>query len=197
MATIKYRDPATEQWVEIPVGGGSSVTVDSALSSTSENPVQNKVINSALNGKQPTITSSDPLSASLVSGLSTVATSGSYSDLSNKPTIPAAANNGTLTIQKNGTSVATFGANQSTNATANITVPTKVSELTNDAGYTTNTGTVTGVKINGATKTPTSGVVDIGSDIITGTTYASNIKYGVVKIWKDSDNYLCIRTDGQ
>lgn len=51
MATIKYKDPATEQWVEIPVGGGSSVTVDSALSSTSENPVQNKVITSALNGK--------------------------------------------------------------------------------------------------------------------------------------------------
>lgn len=197
MATIKYKDPTSGQWVEIPTGGGSSVTVDSALSSTSENPVQNKVINSALNEKQATITSSNPLSASLVSGLSTVATSGSYSDLSNKPTIPAAANNGTLTIQKNGASVATFGANQNTDATANITVPTKVSELTNDAGYTTNTGTVTGVKINGATKTPTSGVVDIGSDIITGTTYASNIKYGVVKIWKDSDNYLCIRTDGQ
>lgn len=51
MATIKYKDPATGNWVEIPVGGGSSVTVDSALSSTSENPVQNKVINSALNGK--------------------------------------------------------------------------------------------------------------------------------------------------
>lgn len=54
----------------------------------------------------------------------TVATSGKYSDLSGKPTIPAAANNGTLTIQKNGTTVATFGANQSTAATANITVPT-------------------------------------------------------------------------
>lgn len=51
MATINYKDPATGQWVEIPTGGGSSVTVDSALSSTSENPVQNKVINSALNGK--------------------------------------------------------------------------------------------------------------------------------------------------
>lgn len=32
-------------------------------------------------------------------------------------------NNGTLTIQKNGTKVATFTANQSSNATANITVP--------------------------------------------------------------------------
>lgn len=33
-------------------------------------------------------------------------------------------NNGTLTIQKNGTKVATFSANQSGNVTANITVPT-------------------------------------------------------------------------
>lgn len=33
-------------------------------------------------------------------------------------------NDGTLTIQKNGTTVATFSANQSGNATANITVPT-------------------------------------------------------------------------
>ncbi len=54
-------------------------------------------------------------------------------------------NNGTLTIQKNGTNVQTFTANQSGNATANITVPTKVSELTNDSGYTKNTGTVTSV----------------------------------------------------
>ena len=41
----------TKPLSEIGGGGGSSVTVDSALSSTSENPVQNKVINSALNGK--------------------------------------------------------------------------------------------------------------------------------------------------
>lgn len=33
-------------------------------------------------------------------------------------------NNGTLTIKKNGTTVATFSANQSGNATANIIVPT-------------------------------------------------------------------------
>ena len=38
-------------------------------------------------GKQDAITSSNKLAASLVSGLSTVATSGSYSDLTNKPTI--------------------------------------------------------------------------------------------------------------
>lgn len=50
------------------------------------------------------------------------ATSGKAQIL-NKPTIPTV-NNGTLTIQKNGTQVATFTANQSGNSTANITVPT-------------------------------------------------------------------------
>lgn len=63
--------------------------------------------------------------------LKTVAFSGSYTDLSNKPTIPTV-NNGTLTIQKNGSNVATFTANQSSNSTANITVPTTLSGFTND-----------------------------------------------------------------
>ena len=66
--------------------------------------------------------------------LATVATSGSYNDLSNKPTIPTV-NNATLTIQKNGTTVKTFTANASSNVTANITVPTKTSDLTNDSGF--------------------------------------------------------------
>lgn len=57
-----------------------------------------------------------------VSSLATVATSGSYNDLSNKPTIPTV-NNATLTIQENGTSVGTFTANSSTNTTVNITAP--------------------------------------------------------------------------
>ena len=54
-----------------------------------------------------------------------------------KPTV----NNGTLTIQKNGTNVQTFTANQSSNATANITVPTKTSDLTSDVGGNTFIGT--------------------------------------------------------
>ena len=55
--------------------------------------------------------------------LASVATSGSYNDLINKPTIPTV-NNATLTIQKNGSTVATFTANSSTSTTANIVVPT-------------------------------------------------------------------------
>lgn len=58
-------------------GGGGSVTVDSALSSTSQNPVQNRVITDALNEKADT------------EDLATVATSGSYNDLFDKPTIPS------------------------------------------------------------------------------------------------------------
>lgn len=54
----------------------------------------------------------------------------------NFPTIPTV-NNATLTIQRNGTTVKTFTANASSNVTANITVPTKTSELTNDSGYLT------------------------------------------------------------
>ena len=61
----------------INIQGGGTVTVDDSLSTTSTNPVQNKVITGALNGKAES------------SSLSTVATSGSYNDLSNKPTIPS------------------------------------------------------------------------------------------------------------
>ena len=95
--------------------------------------------------------------------LATVATSGSYNDLSNKPTIPSVGN-GTLTIQKNGTSAGTFTANATTDKTINITVPTKVSELTDDVvkgKYLSLTGgTMTGnININNKTitnlKTPT------------------------------------------
>lgn len=68
--------------------------------------------------------------------------------------------NATLTIQKNGTNVQTFTANATSNKTANITVPTKTSELTNDSGYTTNTGTITQVKLDGA-NVATSGVANV------------------------------------
>ena len=67
--------------------GATKVTIDSVLSSSSTNPVQNKVINSALSGKANT---SHTHTASQVSGLASVATSGSYNDLTNKPTIPSA-----------------------------------------------------------------------------------------------------------
>lgn len=68
--------------------------------------------------------------------LATVATTGDYGDLLNKPTIPTV-NDGVLTIQKNGTDIDTFSANQSGNTTVNIAVPTDTSDLTNNAGFIT------------------------------------------------------------
>ena len=79
--------------------------------------------------------------------LAGVAFSGSYNDLTNKPTIPTVSN-GQLTIQKNGVNVATFTANQSSNATANIIVPTKTSDLTNDSGFIDKVSTITNARID-------------------------------------------------
>ena len=77
----------------------------------------------------------------------TVATSGSYNDLSNKPTIPKV-NNGALILKKNGIDVATFTANQSSKTTADITVPTKTSDLTNDSGFIDEISTITNARID-------------------------------------------------
>lgn len=51
----------------------------------------------------------------------TVATSGSYNDLKNKPTIPAAANNGTIIINQAGSEKGRFTVNQSGSTTINLT----------------------------------------------------------------------------
>ena len=53
------------------------------------------------------------------SSLAPVATSGDYNDLNNLPTLPTV-NNGSLTIQQNGTTLDTFTANSSDDKTVNI-----------------------------------------------------------------------------
>lgn len=92
-----------------------------------------------LSSKQDTITDLETIRRGAAKGatsvqqgtLSTVATSGSYNDLTNKPTIPNAVSESTVS----------------------------------GWGFTKNTGTVTGVKINGSTKNPSNGVVDLGTVI--------------------------------
>ena len=176
--TGKYKiGDGTSKWSDLPLyegmtasdrsklngiaSGATKVTVDSTLSSTSTNPVQNKVINSALAGKSNTNHTHDlstmintlstgtatptdddyyisqyssggtttttyhrrPMKALfeyIKSKLSTVAVSGSYNDLSNKPTIPTVGN-GTVTIKQAGTSKGTFTMNQSGNTTIELT----------------------------------------------------------------------------
>lgn len=77
-----------------------------------------------------------------------------------------------LTIQKNGTSLGTYTPNSAAK-TINVTVPTKLSELSNDSGYTKNTGTVTSVAIS----VPT-GLSVSGSPITTHGTIAISLASG-------------------
>ena len=104
-----------------------------------------------------------------IDGLATVAKTGSFNDLDDKPTIPTV-NNATLTIQKNGTSAGTFTANASANKTINITVPTQTSDLDNDSGFITSANlpvatanTLGGVKSGGDITVATSGAVTVNS----------------------------------
>lgn len=123
--------------------------------------------------------------------LATVATTGAYGDLSGTPTIPTV-NNATLTIQKNGSNVQTFTANQSTNATANITVPTKTSELTNNSGFLTSVATaniankaVTTAKLAAGIVTMTRTVLYNNASGTTGNITASQAlnKFDEVEFW--------------
>ena len=123
---------------------GLSTSTNSAVAETDTVLVGIGKLQAQVNGKQATITSSNKLSASLVSGLATVATSGSYNDLSNKPTIPTVYD-ATLTIQKNGSNVATFTANASSNVTANIEVP-----IVDQAYSATSTNAQSGVAVANA-----------------------------------------------
>ena len=84
-----------------------------------------------------------------------------YAILADPPTIPDVSgfaltsdiHDGILTIQQNGTNVVTFGANQSTNATANIT-------------------TITDVKMNSTSKV-TNGVADLGTVLTDASKFAT------------------------
>ena len=97
--------------VNIPSG---AVEVDTELSETSTNPVENQAITKELAQK---------------------------ADKSAIPTV----GDGVLSVQRNGKIVGTFSANAEENASINIPVPEKVSELENDAGYGTYTKPTTGI----------------------------------------------------
>ena len=202
---------------------GDVVEVDTSLSSTSKNPVQNKVVTSALSNKQDKLISgtniktinSIPILGEgniIISGggteggvsyeeveqmlagkqnviddldsiregaskgatalqekdLSSVAISGDYNDLTNKPTIPSA-------ITEETVSGWGFTKNEGTYIKPDGGIPS--SDLSNDVQSSLNKadtalqsyteqykGTVTGVKMNGEVK-GTSGEVDLGTVI--------------------------------
>lgn len=133
------------------------------------------------NGKQDKITASNKLAASLVSGLATVATSGSYNDLTNKPTIDNSNQKiavGTTGFGANDTVKIAGGTNISVSAdTANKTITVsgksdadiktlaeaqiKMHSGVDKVGTVTSVAAGTGLKITGtASTTPTIGFDD-------------------------------------
>lgn len=95
--TVNNTAPDENGNVTIAIGGGSpSITVDAELSETSTNAIQNKAVTLKFAKMADTI--EDTLETSLSqkvdkTSLATIATSGSYNDLTNKPTVVKSVNN--------------------------------------------------------------------------------------------------------
>ena len=206
--------------------GSINTTVNNATVTIQKNSTNvgsftlNQSSNATINISVPTTVaelsdSSNYIDNSELWELATVATSGSYNDLSNKPTIPTVSNS-TITIQKNGTNVSSFTLNQSGNATVNITVPTQTSELTNNSGfitgitannvttalgytpynssnpsgYTSNTGTVKSVQVQAGTGLSSSTSTAQNTTLSTTISVASGYKLPTTTEWGDKQDTI-------
>lgn len=117
----------------MPVGKHYDLDTDITLASNSDNTIASQKATKAY-------VDNNYVPNSALEEAATVAKTGDYNDLINKPTIPTV-NNATITIQKNSTTVDSFTLNQSSNKSINITVPTTAV----DVGAVSTTDGVTGV----------------------------------------------------
>ena len=114
------KEGSSDQYVLLGGGGTKAITalnVNSATSATKATQDGNG--NNIVDTYQTKISSSNKLAASNISGLAKVATSGSYNDLTNKPTLFSGSYN---------------------DLTNKPTIPTNNNQLTNGAGYITSSG---------------------------------------------------------
>ena len=150
VAAITIPSIPTIPVTDVTVGGQSVVnnqgvaaitmpSVDQIYDGSSANAQSGVAVASAISGKQDTISDLSTIRSGAAAGatavqpgaLATVATTGSYADLLNKPTIPAAAKNSQVTIDMAGTSTGTnrsvgvFTVDQS--AASTISIPTAAS----------------------------------------------------------------------
>lgn len=144
--------------------GANKTTVDSALSSTSSNPVQNSVINTALGNKVDKVSGKGLSTNDFTSAL--------------KTKLDGIASGAEVNVQSDWT--ATSGDAFIKNKPS---IPSKVSDLTNDSGFTSNTGTITEVRgSDGLIGSGTSGSVTISHVTPIG---ADEIPSGLYKISTD------------
>lgn len=141
-------------WVRIP-DTAIQISIDNALSTTSTNAVENRVVTNALNWKQATISDLATIRSWAAAWATALQALDNISELTNNiwyqtawdvasaistaiwqlPTV----NDWVLTIQKNSTTIDTFSANSASNKTINIWVPTTVAELSDANDYATKT----------------------------------------------------------
>ena len=149
--------PATDTTLGgIKVGSNLSITADGTLSADAQQVTLYSTTGQNTDGAMTQKATTDALELKAdSSSLAPVATSGSYNDLSDKPTIPTV-NNGALAIQQNGTTLDTFTANSPDDKTVNIqTITAETVAPAEEVGaITTNMiadGAVTNTKIDFST----------------------------------------------
>lgn len=143
-------------WVRQPAWS-RQITIDSALSTTSTNAVENRVVTSALNWKQDAISDLATIRAWASAWATALQKLDNISELTNNIgyqtawDVTSAINTAiqtlapdwvwtwVLTLQKNSTTIDTFSANATQNKTIDISVPTTVAELSDASDYATKT----------------------------------------------------------
>ena len=98
------------------------------------------------------------------------------------------ANNSTITIKKNGTSVGSFTTNASAPAEVDISVPTKVSDLTNDSGFISAHPTVSTVTDTTSEASPAHGGSFDVVDGVTRDSFGHVTKINVKTVTLPADN---------
>ena len=180
-------------------GGGSTVVVDDALSDTSENPVQNKVITTRVTSIESSLGSkanaSDiPTKVSQLENDSTYQTKANLdtaladyaktSDVNSKNALQDTA------IQDNADAIATINQTLATKADTSA-IPTKVSQLENDSNFVTATdvSTTYATKTELANKADTSAIPTKTSQLENDSTYQTkaNLDTALESYAKTSD----------
>lgn len=208
--------------LNIGSGSGRNITVDAFLSSSSKNPVQNRIIKDALDNKldktgtaansfkvnnltvetavPPNAKFTDTIythptshPASMITGLSDVAKTGSYNDLTNKPTVVKTVNNITPDINGN-VNVAVSGGSGSTNIVIDpVLSDTSTNAIQNKAVYAALANKLD--KTEAADKAKKDSLGNVISDTYAKKTDISGMVKSVNNVKPDSNGNVAINTD--
>lgn len=167
--------------------GATKTTVDASLDATSSNAIANKAVKSALDGKVDAVTGKGLSTNDLTDDLKK-----SYDDAVTKVgelTTQGGEPNKIEVIQRNGTALTI------TNKTVNVEVPTNTSELTNGAGFVTETdvkgyGYQTADQVNTAVADAVGKITSFSASVVEKLpdTGANGVIYLVAHTHDDSDD---------